>query len=95
MARTSLTRRIQFSAAHRYRQRDSSDTQNEATFGAYAREGRSIQSWSLLTADPILHQRPRAGFGQLERSPEVPMLDRKSKPGLDRKATEILCVCPA
>ncbi|MEP6764932.1 MAG: 6-carboxytetrahydropterin synthase [Gemmatimonadaceae bacterium] len=36
MARTSLTRRIQFSAAHRYRRSDWSDADNVAAFGACA-----------------------------------------------------------
>ncbi|MEP6781860.1 MAG: 6-carboxytetrahydropterin synthase [Gemmatimonadaceae bacterium] len=36
MARTSLTRRIQFSAAHRYRRAGWSDAENIAAFGACA-----------------------------------------------------------
>ncbi|MDQ6612937.1 MAG: 6-carboxytetrahydropterin synthase [Gemmatimonadota bacterium] len=36
MARSSLTRRVQFSAAHRYRRADWSDAENQATFGACA-----------------------------------------------------------
>lgn len=37
MARSSLTRRIQFSAAHRYRRPDWTDAENEAVFGQCAR----------------------------------------------------------
>ncbi len=36
MTRSSLTRRIQFSAAHRYRRADWSDAENERVFGACA-----------------------------------------------------------
>ena len=36
MARSSLTRRVQFSAAHRYRRADWSDAKNESVFGACA-----------------------------------------------------------
>ena len=36
MPRTSLTRRVLFSAAHRYRRDDWSDAENEAVFGACA-----------------------------------------------------------
>jgi 6-pyruvoyltetrahydropterin/6-carboxytetrahydropterin synthase len=38
MARSSLTRRVQFSAAHRYRRVDWTDAENEAVFGLCARE---------------------------------------------------------
>lgn len=38
MARSSLTRRIQFSAAHRYRRADWTDAENRAVFGACAHE---------------------------------------------------------
>ena len=38
MARTSLTRRVIFSAAHRYRRPDWDDAKNEATFGVCSRE---------------------------------------------------------
>lgn len=38
MARSSLTRRIQFSAAHRYRRLDWTDAENRAVFGACAHE---------------------------------------------------------
>lgn len=34
MPRSSLTRRVQFSAAHRYRRDDWTDAENEAVFGA-------------------------------------------------------------
>ena len=36
MPRSSLTRRVQFSAAHRYRREDWTDAENEAVFGACA-----------------------------------------------------------
>jgi 6-pyruvoyltetrahydropterin/6-carboxytetrahydropterin synthase len=36
MPRSSLTRRIQFSAAHRYRRADWTDAENDAVFGACA-----------------------------------------------------------
>lgn len=36
MPRSSLTRRLQFSAAHRYRRADWTDAENEAVFGACA-----------------------------------------------------------
>ena len=36
MPRSSLTRRLQFSAAHRYRREDWTDAENEAVFGACA-----------------------------------------------------------
>lgn len=36
MSRSSLTRRVQFSAAHRYRREDWTDAENEAVFGACA-----------------------------------------------------------
>lgn len=36
MARSSLTRRVQFSAAHRYRRADWTDAENKAVFGACA-----------------------------------------------------------
>lgn len=38
MARSSLTRRVQFSAAHRYRRADWTDAENRAVFGACAHE---------------------------------------------------------
>lgn len=38
MARTSLTRRVTFAAAHRYRRPEWSAEKNEATFGLCARE---------------------------------------------------------
>lgn len=38
MARSSLTRRVQFSAAHRYRRADWTDAENKAVFGACAHE---------------------------------------------------------
>jgi len=38
MARSSLTRRIQFAAAHRYRRTDWTDAENRAVFGACAHE---------------------------------------------------------
>ena len=38
MPRTLLTRRVQFSAAHRYRRTDWSNAENEAAFGACAHE---------------------------------------------------------
>ena len=37
MPRTSLTRRVQFAAAHRYRRPEWSDAENEAVFGLCAR----------------------------------------------------------
>lgn len=36
MPRSSLTRRVQFSAAHRYRREDWTDAENEAVFGTCA-----------------------------------------------------------
>lgn len=38
MGRASLTRRVQFSAAHRYRRPDWTDAENQAVFGACAHE---------------------------------------------------------
>ena len=38
MPRSSLTRRLQFSAAHRYRRADWTDAENDAVFGACAHE---------------------------------------------------------
>jgi 6-pyruvoyltetrahydropterin/6-carboxytetrahydropterin synthase len=38
MPRSSLTRRLQFSAAHRYRKPDWTDAENHAVFGACAHE---------------------------------------------------------
>lgn len=38
MARSSLTRRVQFAAAHRYRRADWTDAENKAVFGACAHE---------------------------------------------------------
>ena len=55
MARTSLTRRIHFSAAHRYRRSDWTDAENEAVFGASARVNYHGHSYvcEVTVAGPV------------------------------------------
>jgi 6-pyruvoyltetrahydropterin/6-carboxytetrahydropterin synthase len=55
MARTSLTRRIYFSSAHRYRRVDWTDAENEAVFGACARVNYHGHSYTcdITVAGPV------------------------------------------
>lgn len=55
MARSSLTRRVQFSAAHRYRRADWTDAENLAVFGACAHENFHGHTYSceVTVAGPI------------------------------------------
>ena len=79
MPRTSLTRRVQFAAAHRYRRPEWSDAENEAVFGLCARERFHGHTYTcaVTVTGPV---DPRTGFcvdlGLLDRTLAVEVRDR-------------------
>lgn len=56
--RTSLTRRVQFAAAHRYRRPQFDDAQNAATFGLCARPNFHGHSYicDVTVSGPVSHE---------------------------------------